>query len=179
MATNTVCQLPVQRKLALAAATVGMAERHLFPVALRHGAELHGAEGLRRDLAHLLDWSRDPRRQRAGSGCRIRVRLPRMHGAGIATTMDQCAPADIAEVAVADPVARHDAMDAERPPAILVVAEAQHRVAGIVDLGDEMLVEGTAVEEVGHRGPDFGRPGSPGELPASQAATAGPCGVCA
>ena len=103
---------------------IGMAQRHLLPVALGDCAELDGTEGLRCDLAHMFDGFR-----LLAACCGERLPYPRDgrdDNAGI-DEMHERAPADIAEFAVADPVARDDPLRIERSPAILIVAKTQER----------------------------------------------------
>src|SRR5262249_40938466 len=100
---------------------IGMAQRHLLPVAFGDGAELDGAERFRRDLAHMLD----------GLGllaakCGERLPNPRDRRDDDARIdeMNERAPAGIAEFAAADPIVRDDALGIERAAAILIVTEA-------------------------------------------------------
>ena len=124
---------PAERRLG--GGDAGVAHRHLLPVRLGDGAELHGAESLRRDLPHMLDrlavhaetrgqWLEDGvdgGEIERGAGIRGVERLGRVGG----DEVHQRSRADIARQTIADAVARDGARGVERPPAVLVVAEAQ------------------------------------------------------
>ena len=145
MVTKTVCQLPVQRKVAAARWTSGWRSAARGVVLLGDRPLLH-PERLGRVAADLFELLRRP-----AAGGRQGIAHGDDSGQGqgrLGEHVGQRLPADVAVQAVADPVAGGEGVPRLRPAAVEVVAEAQVGAAPVVHLGDEVAMERTARQQV-------------------------------